>query len=260
MPASGDGLAILKWVTSFPGNPARNLPTVTGIVLVSDSGTGEPLGMIDAGAVTALRTGASAAVAARALAPRAATTVGLIGCGLNGTWAGRSLQAEGFGPGVCFDVDHSRAAKLAAELGWKVGDVSEAVSCDIVTTVTPGNEPVISAPDLRPGLHINALGADGPGKAEMTIEAVTSCALFCDEWTQASHGGELTGAVTSGLVDRERVTQLGDVLIGAAPGRPSDSAVTLFDSTGLAIQDLAIVKLVMVAVEKAEVESSPISL
>jgi alanine dehydrogenase len=260
MPASGDGLAILKWVTSFPANPARNLPTVTGIVLVSDSGTGEPLAMIDAGAVTALRTGASAAVAARALAPQPSASVGLIGCGLNGSWAARSLKAEGFGPGICFDIDHSRATKLADELGWKAGGVSEALSCDIVTTVTPGNEPVISAPELRPGLHINALGADGPGKAEMTIEAVMSCALFCDEWTQASHGGELTGAVASGLVNREAVTELGDVLIGTASGRPSDSAVTLFDSTGLAIQDLAIVRLVLAAVEKAEVESSTISL
>jgi ornithine cyclodeaminase/alanine dehydrogenase-like protein (mu-crystallin family) len=84
------------------------------------------------------------------------------------------------------------------------------------------------------------LGADGPGKAEADLEVVSDAELFCDEWQQASHGGELTGAVEAGLVTREDVTELGAVLIGAAPGRGSDEAVTLFDSTGLAIQDLAI--------------------
>jgi alanine dehydrogenase len=260
MPASGDGFAILKWVTSFPGNPSRNLPTVTGVVLVSDAGTGEPLAMVDAGAVTALRTGASAAIAARALAAETASTVGMVGCGLNGSWAARSLKAAGFGPGICCDVDPSRADELAAELGWKSGHLSEALSCDIVTTVTPGNKPVISAPDLRAGLHINALGADGPGKAEMTIDAVKQCELFCDEWTQASHGGELTGAFESGAVGREAVTELGDVLIGTARGRSDGATITLFDSTGLAIQDLAIVKLIVAALEKGNVESSTISL
>ena len=84
------------------------------------------------------------------------------------------------------------------------------------------------------------LGADGPGKAEATVEAVAACALFCDEWEQASHGGELTGAVDAGLVARDQVTELGAVLAGGAPGRPEPEAVTLFDSTGLAIQDLAV--------------------
>jgi ornithine cyclodeaminase/alanine dehydrogenase-like protein (mu-crystallin family) len=112
--------------------------------------------------------------------------------------------------------------------------------CDVVSCVTPGDAPVVEAGDLRPGLHLNMLGADGPGKAEATPGAVASCALFCDEWTQASHGGELTGAVEAGLVTRERVTPLGAVLAGDAPGRPGPEAVTLFDSTGLAIQDLAV--------------------
>ena len=84
------------------------------------------------------------------------------------------------------------------------------------------------------------LGADGPGKAEAEPAAVAACELFCDEWDQASHGGELTGAVEAGLVRRESVAQLGDVLTGAAPGRSAATAPTLFDSTGLAIQDLAI--------------------
>jgi ornithine cyclodeaminase/alanine dehydrogenase-like protein (mu-crystallin family) len=91
------------------------------------------------------------------------------------------------------------------------------------------------------------LGADGPGKAEAELEAVAAAELFCDEWAQASHGGELTGAVEAGLVDRDRVTELGAVLAGAAPGRSGPDAVTMFDSTGLAIQDLAICLAVLEA-------------
>ena len=99
---------------------------------------------------------------------------------------------------------------------------------------------MIGIGDLRPGLHLNMLGADGPGKAEATVEAVARCALFCDEWTQAAHGGELTGAVEAGAITRAQVTDLGAVLAGDAPGRADPGAVTLFDSTGLAIQDLAV--------------------
>jgi alanine dehydrogenase len=106
--------------------------------------------------------------------------------------------------------------------------------------VTPGVSAVVDENDLRSGLHLNMLGADGPGKAEATPAAVARCELFCDEWEQASHGGELTGAVEGGLVQREQVRELGDVLAGTAPGRSGPSATTLFDSTGLAIQDLAL--------------------
>jgi len=96
-------------------------------------------------------------------------------------------------------------------------------------------------------MHLNMLGADGPGKAEAEIEAVRRCRLFCDEWRQASHGGELTGAVEAGLVSREDVTDLGAVLTGAAPGRAAGEEITLFDSTGLAIQDLALCLAVLEA-------------
>jgi ornithine cyclodeaminase/alanine dehydrogenase-like protein (mu-crystallin family) len=110
----------------------------------------------------------------------------------------------------------------------------------VVCCVTPGEEVVVDAGNLRPGLHLNMLGADGPGKSEASVGAVASCALFCDEWKQASHGGELTAAIAAGLVDRERVTELGAVLAGDAPGRPGPEAATMFDSTGLAVQDLAV--------------------
>ncbi len=195
MPARGDGLALLKWVTSFQGNPGRGLPTVTGVICVSDAENGEPLMLLDARAVTALRTGAVAAVAADALARPGAKTVGIIGCGLHGAWAARCLNAAGYGPGLCYDERPEAAHRLAGELDWDQGPREASLRSDIVCCVTPGLTIVVDAGDLRPGLHLNMLGADGPGKAEASVGAVASCALFCDEWEQASHGGELTGAI-----------------------------------------------------------------
>jgi ornithine cyclodeaminase/alanine dehydrogenase-like protein (mu-crystallin family) len=259
MPARGGDLAILKWISSFPGNPREHgLPTVIGQLLVSDARTSAPLALLDAGAVTALRTGAVAAVAAEALG--AGRGVGLVGCGLNGSWAARCLAAAGFGPGVCADPDAGRAAALADELGWRTGTREEALAADVVTCVTPGHTTVVDVADLRPGLHLNMLGADGPGKAEATVDAVAACALFCDEWAQASHGGELTGAVEAGRVTREGVTDLGAVLAGEAPGRGDGDAPTLFDSTGLAIQDLAIAAAVMAALRDGRVAAQRVSL
>jgi len=261
MPARGSGFAMLKWISSFPGNPvAHGLPTVMGVVCLSDAATSAPRMLLDARAVTALRTGAVAAVAAQALARPGAATVGVIGCGLHGAWAARCLAAAGYGPGVCSDPRPEAAVAVADELGWRSGAREEALACDVVCCVTPGHDPVVDTGDLRPGLHLNMLGADGPGKAEATVDAVARCALFCDEWAQASHGGELTGAVEAGVVARADVTDLGAVLAGAAAGRPADDVVTLFDSTGLAIQDLAIAVAAHAAWEAGRVDAQEIAL
>ena len=260
MPARGDGLALLKWVTSFPGNPAHGLPTVTGVICLSDARNGEPLMLLDARSVTALRTGAVAAVAALALARGDACTAGIVGCGLHGAWSARCLAAAGYGPGVCHDPRPEVAQALAAELGWRSGERADAIASDVVCCVTPGAEEVLGAGDLRRGMHLNMLGADGPGKAEASVDAVDACVLFCDEWEQASHGGELTAAVTAGVVSRDRVTELGLVLAGSAAGRPGPEAVTLFDSTGLAIQDLAIASAALAAWREGRIEAQTISL
>jgi len=264
MPVSGEGLAILKWVTSFPGNPRRGLPTVTGLVLVCDAGNGEPLAILDARAVTALRTGAVAAVATQELAREDASSVGLIGCGLHGLWVGLCMAEAEYGPGICFDPDPEAAGRVAAQTGWEVGEIDEALACDVVCTITPGATAVVTADSLRGAQHLNLLGADGPGKAEATVDAVVRVkqegVVFCDEWEQASHGGELTGAATAGLIDRDDVTELGQVCAGLADGRTGDDQITLFDSTGLAIQDLAIALGVMEALRAEVVKPQMISL
>jgi ornithine cyclodeaminase/alanine dehydrogenase-like protein (mu-crystallin family) len=240
MPALGGGYALLKWITSFPGNPARGLPTVTGVVLVSDASTGELRAVLDAASVTALRTGAAAVLAAEVLGRSDAETAAVVGVGVNGRATARTFLARGRRVAL-WDVDPKRAAQVAADLGCDVAaSREEALAADLVATVTPGHEVLLDEGSLKAGQHVSLMGADGPGKAEADGLELTRAHLFCDDWEQASHGGELAHAVTAGLVAHDDVTALGDVLAGSAPGRASDDEVTMFDSTGLAIQDLAI--------------------
>ncbi|HZO48701.1 MAG TPA: ornithine cyclodeaminase family protein [Gaiellaceae bacterium] len=243
MPALGGGHALLKWVTSFPGNPARGLPTVTGLVLLNDAETGVLEAVLDAGAVTALRTGAAAVLAAATLGRGGSISV--VGCGVNGAAAARTFAALGLDVAV-WDVDGERAASLARDVGGTVAaSREEALACDVVVTVTPGREILYRAGSLRPGQHVSLMGADGPGKAEIAVEELARGRVFCDDWEQASHGGELAAAVSAGAIARDDVTELGRVLAGKAEGRRSADEITLFDSTGLAIQDLAIAKLAL---------------
>jgi ornithine cyclodeaminase/alanine dehydrogenase-like protein (mu-crystallin family) len=240
MPALGGGHALLKWVTSFPGNPSRGLPTVIGVVLVSNAETGVLEAVLDAAAVTALRTGAAAVLAAETLARPGAATFAVVGAGVNGRAAARTLVARDRKP-LLWDVDRVRVRAVADELGVGVASSrAEALSADVVVTVTPGHEILFPEGSLRRGQHVSLMGADGPDKAEVAPAEVARARLFCDDWEQAGHGGELHDAVQAGMVSRAAVTELGAVLAGTAPGRSSDAEITLFDSTGLAIQDLAI--------------------
>jgi len=248
MPALGAGHALLKWVTSFPGNPARGLPTVTGLVLLSDASDGSLRAALDAGAVTALRTGAAAVLAAETLGRQDTETAAVIGAGVNGRAAARTFLARGRSV-LLWDVDEQRAREAADELGAGLASSrEEALAADLVVTVTPGHEILLPEGSLQPGQHVSLMGADGPGKAEIAVAELARTRVFCDDWEQASHNGDLVHAVNSGMLGRDDVVQLGDVLAGTAEGRPSDRDITIFDSTGLAIQDLAIA---LAAMERA---------
>jgi alanine dehydrogenase len=268
MPALGAGHALLKWVTSFPGNPLQGLPTVTGVVLVSDAENGQLRAVLDAASVTALRTGAAAVLAAETLGRADSVTASVIGAGVNGRAAARTFLARGR-PVTVWDVNEGRAKHVAQELGAQLApSLEEALAADLLVTVTPGHEVLIGEGTLRPGQHVSLMGADGPGKSEMAGPELARARLFCDdweqagttaipepkmrlfidEWEQASHSGEIAQVVASGQITRDDVTQLGDVLAGTATGREADSDITLFDSTGLAIQDLAIA---LAAIENA---------
>jgi alanine dehydrogenase len=249
MPALGGGHALLKWVTSFPGNPARGLPTVSGVVVLSDAGTGLVVALLDAAAVTALRTGAAAVIAADALGRPDAETIAVVGAGVNGLAVARTFVALGRRVSL-WDVDEARAAAGAACVGADVAaGLEEALAADVLVTVTPGRKILLPEGSLRRGQHVSLMGADGPGKAEIAAAELARTRVFCDDWEQASHGGELTAAVSAGVVRREQVGMLGDVLAGTAAGRSGDDEITAFDSTGLAIQDLAIAKA---ALERAD--------
>jgi ornithine cyclodeaminase/alanine dehydrogenase-like protein (mu-crystallin family) len=242
MPAIGGGHALLKWVTSFPGNPSLGLPTVTGLVVLSNSETGQLEAVLDAASVTALRTAAAAVLAADTLGVENGPSVAVVGCGVNGAETVRMLVAHGRTP-VVWDVDEARRRFVADQFGAEVaGSLDEALARDAVVTITPGRDVLFSEGSLRPGQHVSLMGADGPGKAEIATRELGRARLFCDDWEQASHGGELAAGVAAGLLARDDVTELGAVLAGAAEGRADGDDVTLFDSTGLAIQDLAIAR------------------
>ena len=239
MPALGGGHALLKWVTSFPGNPAQGLPTVMGLVLLSDASNGSLRAALDAGAVTALRTGAAAVLAAETLGRSDAETAAVVGAGVNGIAAARTFLARGREVAL-YDVDSKRTQRAAEELGAVVATREKALAADLLVTMTPGHEVLLPEDTLQAGQHVSLMGADGPGKAEIAVDELLRTRIFADDWEQASHNGELVHAVEAGRLERSGVTELGAVLAGDAHGRDSDDEITSFDSTGLAIQDLAI--------------------
>jgi ornithine cyclodeaminase/alanine dehydrogenase-like protein (mu-crystallin family) len=179
-------------------------------------------------------------LAAETLGPPDAATAAVVGAGVNGRAVARTFVARGH-RALLWDVDAARARAVAAELGCSVATSrEEALAADVIATVTPGREIVFAPGSLRPGQHASLMGADGPGKAEIAVLELARARVFCDDWEQASHNGDLVHAVEAGAIGRDDVTELGEVLAGQAPGRRGDGEVTVFDSTGLAIQDLAI--------------------
>ncbi len=258
MPAIGSGHALLKWVTSFPGNPAKGLPTVMGVVLVSSAEDGRLLALLDAGAVTAVRTGAAGVLAAEVLGRPDAETAAVVGAGVNGEAVARTFAARGRVPFV-WDVDEARAHAVADRVGGRVAaSLSEALTADLLITVTPGRDVLLADGSLRPGQHVSLLGADGPGKAEIAVAELARARLYCDDWEQASHGGELAAAVEAGAITRADVAQIGDVLNGTAEGRRSPDDITLFDSTGLALQDLAVALVALESADRLDLPQIPL--
>ena len=239
MPAAGAGHAVLKWVTSFPGNPARGLPTVSGVVLLSDGATGELRALLDAGAVTALRTGAAAVLAAETLGVQDGGPAAIVGCGVNGRAVARTFVARGRSVAL-WDARRGQAERVAEELGARAVEREEAFASDVVVTVTPGAEILFGRDSLQPGQHVSLMGADGPGKAEIAVEELLRVTVVCDEWEQASHNGDIARAAADGRLKREDVAELGRVLLGQEEGRGGEEDITVFDSTGLAVQDLAV--------------------
>ena len=165
MPASGGGWAVLKWVNSYPRNPARALPTVSGVVLLSETDAGQLQAVLDAGAVTALRTGAAAVLAAETLARQTLAPAAVVGVGVNGRAVARTFLAREREVQL-WDAEPVQASLVAEELGegaTVAADLADALAADIVVTVTPGRDVLFHDGSLHAGQHVSLMGADGPG-------------------------------------------------------------------------------------------------
>lgn len=247
MPAAMGASAGLKWVNSHPDNPAKhNLPSVMGLYVLSDPETAVPLAVLDATLLTAVRTGAAAAVASAYLAQRS-QTLGVVGCGVQADFLVeahrvRSPEIEV----VAADKDRTAAERVARRWKGRVGQVEEAAACDIVCAATPSRRAVIQRAQVSAGTHINAMGADAEGKQELDPELLRVGVVFVDDWKQASHSGEVNVALRDGFITETDIAgSLCDVVAGRITGRPSPEAITVFDSTGLAIQDLALAQAIV---------------
>lgn len=243
------GIAGVKVVNVHPHNRARGLPTVMALTIIIDVETGAPRAIINATELTAMRTGAAGAVAARYLAPRQSVSLGVVG-------AGRQAEALVEAMAAALTIEEvfvwSRTEKSAEAFAARYSDynarsvpIERACDCDVLTTMTPSTEPLVMADWVHEGTHINAIGADAPGKQELDPLLLLKAEVFVDDPSQAIHSGEINVPVSTGHFDPGRIAgTLGEVVIGKKR-RSSPDAITVFDSTGLAIQDLAIAVLVL---------------
>jgi alanine dehydrogenase len=239
----------VKVVNSHPQNPAKGLPTVAAVLVLNDPRTGLPLSVMSAGALTDIRTGAGGGVAAKHLARPSSAVVGLVGCGRQAMTQLKALQSV-------FRVKEVRVAGRSVEEAEQFcrqqafGDSPVFIPCqspreagqaDIVVTTTPSREPVIKSEWIQPGTHINAIGADAPGKQELDTALLLRSRVFVDRAEQAFHSGEVNVPLSTGALKPEQVAgELGEVIVGKKKGRLSPQDITVFDSTGLAVQDVAV--------------------
>jgi alanine dehydrogenase len=240
----------LKWVNVHPGNPAQGLLTVMAKILLNDPDTGLEFADLDGTHITDYRTGAAGGVAVRHLARPDAARLGLIGAGVQArTQVAAILKVRPIQEIVVYDRHLTCSRPFAEQMAAAYGiaarpteDPAEAVQGrDIVVTTTPSRTPVVQRQWVSPGTHINAIGADAAGKQELDPAILTAAKVVVDDWAQASHSGEINVALAQGrLTPAQIYGPLGEIVAGKKPGRETPQEITVFDSTGLIIQDLAL--------------------
>ncbi len=240
----------IKWVNVHPRNPSRGLPTVMAVIVINDPRTGFPIAVMDGLLLTRIRTGAAAGVAAKVLARPESRIAALVGCGAQAqeqvaalshlfrltevrVWGRRPEEAARF------------CRRMRRTLGVPLRPAPTLKHCvegaDLITTITPSRRPLIRREWVKPGAHLNAVGADAPGKQELDPQILRHALVVVDEREQAIHGGEINMAISRGVFRPSQIhASLGDVLVGKVPGRRHPQDVTVFDSTGLAIHDIAL--------------------
>ena len=241
----------VKWVNAHPDNPQHfDLPAVMGVMVYSDPETARPLAILDGTELTRLRTAAAAAVASDVLARDDASSLGIIGAGAQ-SYAQVSAIAtvRPISELVVHDTDPDAVDRFidtfADEYRPRSGTVAEAGHCDILSTMTPVSSPIIQRKDVGAGTHINAMGADAAGKQELESSILHDATVVIDDYAQCTHSGEINVPWAAGsLTDADLHGTLAAVLHGEASGRTSVNEVTVFDSTGLAIQDVAAARVI----------------
>lgn len=241
------GIAGVKIVNVHPGNPKRGLPTVMAVVVLNSIETGAPLAVMDGTYLTDMRTGAAGGVAADHLARRDATVVGMIGAGRQ---ARTQLQAISLVREIETVKVISRSVatcnrfredmkRLGCDIVIAEG-IRDVCDCDILVTTTPVREPIVDDDWVREGTHVSAIGADATGKEELDPMILKRSKIVIDDHAQATHSGEINVPLEEGVITVDDIYgTLGEVVAGIKPGRTSDIEVTVFDSTGLAIQDVS---------------------
>lgn len=243
----------VKIVNVHPDNREKGLPSVMALVVLNSTETGQPLAVMDGTYITDLRTGAAGGVAAKYLARKDSHVVGIVG-------AGNQAKTQLMALSLVFDVHQvkaydkstDRAEEFRGEMMQKTGaeiivasSVEDVCDCDILVTVTPVREPIVRSEWIRSGTHINAIGADAAGKEELDPMLLTRAKVIVDDIVQASHSGEVNVPLSEGVITSDDIwAEIGEVIAGIKVGREDESEITVFDSTGLAIQDVATATLV----------------
>jgi len=241
---TGWDAAGIKWVNVHTDNNADyDLPTVLGTMIYSDPRNAYPLAIMDGRALTMKRTGAAAAVATDHLAVDDASSLGIVGAGVQAYTQLEAISTvRDIDTVVISDLDDERVGRFvetfADRFDVRGGSVDEAAGCDVLSTVTPVESPIVSTAGDH--THVNAMGADAAGKHELADQLLLDAKLVIDDYEQCTHSGEINVPYAAGtLTDDDIYAEIGEIVVGAKEGRTDDDRLTVFDSTGLAIQDVA---------------------
>lgn len=243
----------LKWVNVHPRNKALGLPAVMAVIVLSDPRNGFPLSIMDGTYATNLRTGAAGGVAAKHLARKDSRIVGLVGCGAQARTQLQALkglfnisEVKVWGHKDSYVKDFIKDMKRLRLKLVATKDIRDCVlDSDIVVTTTPSRKPLIKLKWLKVGVHINAIGADAKGKEELEPAILKKAKVVVDAWEQASHSGEINVPLKKGLISKKDIyADIGQIVAGKKRARSAKDEITVFDSTGLAIQDVAISNLI----------------
>jgi len=243
----------VKIVNVHPDNPRKGLPTVMALVILNSTETGAPIAIMDGTYLTDMRTGASGGIAVKHLAGRNAKKVGFVG-------SGNQAKTQLLGINEVIDIEEVKVTSISEKstLAFKdemeklIGcdiipkiSIKDVCDCDIIVTTTPSRTPIVMNEWIEEGTHINAIGADAPGKEELDPVLLKRAKIVVDDIPQASHSGEINVPLSKGLITEKDIwCELGEVIAGRRKARTKDSDITIFDSTGLAIQDVATADLV----------------